>query len=493
MKKFTFLFFLIIPAISFAQIYFGSPIAASNGGSVTASALNWETIEINPANLGRPENHTFSLSVMNVALNFQDNGLNLTNKNVISELKGIGKQDSITPTERTQMYNAVTAPGGLNTSATINWVAFSFTLPKIGGFGISLTDKIYAHAQVNPNAAKLITDFAGRKLDTKQDSAEFQSLLQADAPLLSESPAQLLDGTNTGGYHYRELNIDYGRKLLTINIPSKGTGDASFEGSEYLNYNSQKADNNSNPLIIYGGIGVKPIWGLGSYSSTISGTNSALNTEQGTYVYSDNNYTSDILSNVFTANGRGYGVDLGLTATYKKWAFAVSATDLGKITWQNNSFNPYTLHLPPTDSFPILFNNNEKILNYFLNHNPSNTGGAPNYTTELPSQFRTGISYRVGKILTLSSDFVAPLNNVQGNLINPYIAVGAHFDFFRYFGVGIGYATEKDFGNLLPLGIYINILFGIEIYVATNDAFAYINNQTGHVLSGEAGVKLLGF
>ena len=230
MKKFTFLVILVtfIPAISFAQIYFGSPIAASNGGSVTATALNWETIDINPANLGRPENHTFSLSIMNVALNFQDNGLNLASKGIISEIKGLGSQDSITPLQRMQMYNAVTAPGGLNTSTTINWVSFSFTLPHIGGFGVALTDRIFAHAQVNQNAAKLITDF----VDVK-DSATLVQLAHKDSSLLAKSPAQLLDGTNAGGYHYRELDIDYARKILTINIHSKGTGEASFENSEY--------------------------------------------------------------------------------------------------------------------------------------------------------------------------------------------------------------------------------------------------------------------
>jgi Family of unknown function (DUF5723) len=491
MKKFTFLVLGItfLPAISFAQIYFGSPIAASNGGSVTATALNWETIDINPANLGRPQNHTFSLSIMNVALNFQDNGLNLASKGIIPEIKGLGSQDSITPQQRQQMYDAVTKPGGLNTSTTVNWVAFSFTLPHIGGFGIALTDRMFAHAQVNPSAAKLITDFVGVK-----DSSTLVRLAHQDSALFTKSPAQLLDGTNAGGYHYRELDIDYARKILTINIHNKGTGDASFENSEYFNYATQKAESKTTPLIIYGGIGIKPIWGLGSYSSTLSGVSDLINSEEGSYVYSDPDYTKNLFSDIFKANGRGFGTDLGLTATYKKWALAVSANDIGKITWHNNSFGPYVVNFPPLDSIPILFKNNADILKRFY-HQPSsdNTGGFPDYTTELPTQFRAGLSYQVGKILTLSSDFVAPLNNVQGNLLAPYYAVGAHFDFWRYFGVGIGYATEKGFGNLLPMGIYLNILFGVEIYVGTNDAFAYINNQTGHVLSAEFGVKILGF
>lgn len=478
MKRITVLVFLIFPVISFAQIYFGSPIAASNDGSVTATAKNWEAIEINPANLGWSDNHTFSFSIANVALNFADNGVTL------NQIENLNIGDSITPQQRQEIYNAVTAPGGLNVSATINWAAFSFTIPKVGGFAISLTDKLYAHAELSPNAARIMTDLIGVK-----DSVQLQQTINKDSNLLKETPAQILDGSNAGGYQYRELNIDFGRKLLTIETHSVAKGGASFENSEFFD-TTKTSHVEDNPIVIYGGIGFKPIWGLGSFNSVISGGE---NTQEGSYVYGNTNYLQNIYSNILTANGRGYGVDLGLSATYKKWALGVSAIDLGQITWQNNSFQPFPAKFPPGDSLYDDFQNNAKILNYFIDHNASNTGGQPNYTTQLPSQFRTGISYKVGRLLTLSSDFVAPLNNVEGNLLSPYYAVGAHFDLFRIVGLGIGYATEKGFGNLLPMGIFINVFYGFEVYVGTNDAFAYISNSTGHVLSGEAGIKLLGF
>lgn len=482
MKKFTFLIFLITPAVSFAQIYFGSPIAASNGGSVTATAKNWEAIEINPANLGWSENHTFSLSLANIGLNFADNGLNLASSSVVNELKHVTSQDSITQTERTQMYSAVTAPGGLNLSATINWAAFSFTLPKVGGFAFSLTDKIYAHIQLSPNAARILDDLSGVK-----DTAQLKALAIKDEYLLQQTSAQIADGTNAGGYHYRELNIDYGRKIITIPSYTAGAGGASFEHSEFLD-TSTTGNLTYTPIEIYAGFGFKPIWGLGSYNAMVTGGE---NVEQGSYVYTSN-YLQNIFSDMLHANGRGYGVDLGLSATYKKWAVGFSVTDLGSITWHNNSFQPLALKFPPIDSIPSILDNNGKLFNYFVSHNASNTGGAPDYTTQLPSQFRTGISYKVGRLLTLSSDFVAPLNKVEGNLLNPYYAIGAHVDLFRIIGFGVGYATEKDFGNLVPVGIFVNIFYGFEVYVGTNDILAYLNT-TGHVLSGSAGIKLLGF
>ena len=484
MKKFTLLCFLVLPAISFAQIYFGSTVAASQGGSVNATAENWEAIEVNPANLGWASNHTFSFSIANVGVNFADNGLNLASNSVISELKHVGSQDSITPTERTQMYNAVTAPGGLNISSTVTWAAFSFTIPKIGGFGISLTDKVYAHVQLSNNAARLLDDLSGVK-----DSATLVAAAIKDSALLKQTSAQIADGTNAGGYHYRELNIDFGRKLFTIPTHNTGRGGASFENSEFLD-TARNAYLKYNNIEVFGGIGFKPIWGLGSYSSVVTGGE---NVEEGTYVYSNPNYGQNIASNIFTANGRGFGVDLGLSATFKDWTAGVSVTDIGKITWQNNSFQPLVLKFPPLDSINYLFNNNGKLFNYFVSHNESNTGGAPNYTTQLPTQFRAGLSYKLTRLVTVSSDYVAPLNTVQGNLLNPYYAVGANINVFRWVGVGVGYATEKGFGNLMPVGFFINVFYGFEVYAGTNDLIAYIGNSNGHVLSGSAGIKIFGF
>ena len=66
MKKFTPLIFLLLPALAFGQIDFGSPAAAALGGAVTATARDWAAIEINPANLGWHDNHPFSVSIVNV-------------------------------------------------------------------------------------------------------------------------------------------------------------------------------------------------------------------------------------------------------------------------------------------------------------------------------------------------------------------------------------------------------------------------------------------
>jgi len=463
-----------------AQIAFGSPSAAAMGGAVTATVKDWEAIEINPANLGWSSNHTLSMSIANVGVNIQDNALSLTKlKQLQPALDSMNGHGIIPPAQRQQMIDAMSAPGGINLTASITWAAISFSIPKIGGFAVNLTDELFVHAQLGQNAAKVITDL------WDNDSTGIAALLKQDPDLFTNNPTTLLSGSSAGGYHYRELNIDYGRKLLSINVHGHGTGGASFENSEYLGAKSKTSDTISSPLVIYGGFGVKPIWGLGDYNGNIVGTQ---NTEEGTYVYANPNYTNNMLGKVFMANGRGFGVDLGLSASYKKWKLGMSAIDLGKITWQNNTFLNTTVIFPAVDTLYNIIQKNSKAFNYFTRR-----GNGPNYTTQLPSKFRTGVSYQMSKGILLSGDLVAPLNSVEGNLQHPYVAVGAHINLFNLMNVSIGYAGEKEFPNVVPAGVFVALMGGFEVFVATDDLLAYLNQNDGRVISAEAGIKLFGF
>jgi len=490
MKKITLLIFLVTPAISFAQVDFGSPTASAMGGAVTSSARAWEAIGINPANLGYKDNPPFSMSIANVGINLVDNGLTIPEARAFNT-SGLGTDSSTTgQMARQQILNALTCPGGLNLSMRVNLASFSFNIPKIGGLAISLTDEIYGHLQLGQNAATLITDALTVSQGNKNSVLPF---INKDSSMLIH-PNQIFNGSSAGGYDYREINIDYGRKLLTIQTHSAPDGGASFENSDYL-AKPKKTDTTSAPIEIYGGGGFKPVWGFAGYNGPIDATQNIL---EGTNV----TYPGALLKYPFEANGRGYGIDLGLSATYKKFKFAISAIDLGKITWQNNYyFTPYSKK--NVDSIENALLNQAKNGGSVTVGNSSNPiqnvlqyigyqKAAPNFTTQLPSKFRTGVSYEPISSIILSADFVAPLNTVQGNILNPYYAAGLHIKFFQIFAFSVGAASEKGFGTIIPAGFFLN-MGGAEIFVATNDVFAFVNNSTSHVISASFGIKLFGF
>ena len=192
---------------------------------------------------------------------------------------------------------------------------------------------------------------------------------------------------------------------------------------------------------------------------------------------------------MFQANGRGLGIDLGLSASYKKWKLGMSVTDIGHIKWQNIDFTPTTIKFPTNyDSLRNYIQNNAKILNYFYNQSPG-----PDYTNQLPTKFRLGLSYQLTKGIGFSSDFVAPLNSVPGNLLKPYIAACTQINVFHYIELNVGIATESQFNYVVPVGVFVNFIGGFDFYVGTNDATAFLNNYSGHVLSAAAGIRICGF
>jgi hypothetical protein len=234
----------------------------------------------------------------------------------------------------------------------------------------------------------------------------------------------------------------------------------------------------------------KPVFGLADINSSITDGVLQTNAAYVSEVKTPKSLYSPI-GDIFHAVGRGYGVDMGLSATYRNWKFGVSAIDLGVITWQNNQILsisvPSAMNQIITDSSEGLLNK-ESIFKYLVQ-----PGNGPNYTTELPSKFRAGLSYQVSKGILLDGDFVAPLNNVAGNIINPYVAVSSQINVFNYFDLGIGIATEKQFGYIVPAGLVLNFISGSEIFVGSNDILAFIGNRNDHVISLNVGIKLFGF
>jgi hypothetical protein len=488
--------------MSFAQVDFGSPASAARGGATTASSKDWEAIEINPANLGHSDNKVFSLTIMNVGVNFQDK--DLAASQVTGHITNFNLKDSANLQE---LKNWVTAPGGFNFSTTVNWLAFSLCIPKLGGLGISLTDEAYFHTQLTPTFADILFNGINAPEFNRFRSLEGIKSIDSLESAISRIPgdetylqtlSQQFNGSNAGGYHYRELNIDYGHKLYSLAIHSGVKGGASFENSEYINPKVKTSDTVTNYLDIFGGFGFKPIWGFADLDATAADgvltSNDALVNN-----YPKNIYQLHGLGSLFNNTGHGYGIDLGLSATYKKWKLGFSVIDLGKITWQNNQLittNALTPNELNTALLEIIQDTNgglnetkaeNQILKDFVN-----TGHGPDYTTDLPSKFRSGISYQVSHGILLSSDFVVPLNKVSGNLINPYWSVGAQIHFFNILDFSVGYVTEKSIGNFIPVGIFLSTVGSTQLFIATNDITAYLSNSTGHEVSLAFGIRVFG-
>ncbi len=465
MKKIILFFIvtLVYPVYSFAQIDLSLPVATARGGAVTAVVTDWEAIGINPSNLGWKSNHKFSVSILNVGLSIQSSALDFqTIKNAFTH-----PNDTFSMVQKQHFAQVLSNPNGLNMYGDVNWLAFSFQVPKVGGFAVNLRDRVTAHLTLSPTASAIL--FEG-----------LQSAAYQDTNITSQKISHVLDGSNFSYYQYRELNLDWGRKLFQIGGGGGGGQVSAFDTRSSGAIGSSATDTDDfNAFKVYGGIGLKYLWGLANVYANIENAtlvgHSSITSSYGINYGDIPNFNPSSVGNLFNNTGHGYAMDLGLSAVYKKWKFGVSATDLGSILWQHNTLVAVDTTMPHLAPGNNGINSWSQIGNFALADNSIlSFKPGPDYNLALPAMLRTGASYAIVKRITLSADAVFPLNNVLGNIETPFFALAGQFDLCKGISVCTGFAGSQVYGFEMPLGITLGLKNYIQFYLATSDILTYL-------------------
>jgi hypothetical protein len=456
MKKLLFTsYFLFLTCILFAQVDNGLPGATGMGGVANGIVRDWECIGVNPSNLGWENNHKFSISTLIFGISVQSRALDYGQlRNAI-----IHPSDTFSTADKKNFAALFTAKDGLNMQANLTWLTFSFAVPKVGGFAMNVRDRTFGNVTLNKNAADIL--FMGVKAPVFQDTL---ALLQNPQNL-----SKLFDGTKVSFMHYREINFDYGTKIIGFG----GTKDSST-------------------VSIYGGIGFKYIWGLGDFemiadNGVLTG-HSAFSSKYGINYGTIQNFTPQNSSGIFPSVGNGTAWDLGAGIGIGKMKITFSATDIGQIKWSKNVLTAQDTLLPKPSQFNyngITSWNMAQQANHMFNDSglvKFKPGSA--YTTQLPAKFRMGIGYQFTKRFALGADIVMPMNNNPSNLENAYFAVGAQLVLASNLLISFGVAGNSTYGFSLPAGIKLGHFFKImEVSIATNDLLTYFNRGSNPNIS----------
>lgn len=448
MKKSTFvscILFLYSPFL-WAQVQYVLPVGSAKSGAITAVANDWEVIGVNPANLGWDNNDKISFTVINPGVSVQAGALNMKAVNLLRH----GNDSTQLSTTRQIAGSA----HGTNLFADINWFAFSLKLNKIGTFAIGLRDKAMLNVIVSPAGTTLITQNGH-----VSDSVALHKLV----------------GSSVSLYQYREMNIDFGRKLFETG------GQKTSNDDYYVNYNVRYSNYigqgnvtdtapgaDSDAFKVYGGIGLKYIWGETYFNGNVD--NSGINADYA--VPSD----FPAFSPLSAANpGHGLAADLGVSALYKKWTFGISATDLGSVTWRQSSFT-----IADTTIFGL--NNINTVINKIDSNTVTDYKRTRNVTMLLASKLRLGSAYQLSKRIILSADIIFPLNNAISNLNGPYFALGTQISAGKVLILNAGIATTADYGTSVPLGISLCAGHAVQMYFGTNDVLTFLGkNYNGNI------------
>jgi Family of unknown function (DUF5723) len=451
-KQLLFIGLLLLSINALSQIDNGTTTATGKGGASTALLRNWDAIGINPSNLGWFDNHMVSIGVFNFGITAQSDALQ--SKALRKAL--INPSDTFTGADKAFYAKSFNSPNALNLQTNLTWGAASVYFPKLGGIAVSLRDRAYAHVGLNKNAADLI--FNGQNAAFLQDTSTYTKTL-----------GQLFDSTNISFLHYRELNFAYGRRLI-------GTG---------------TEDENGNPAFqLYGGIGLKILWGFSSIDAqaengVLSG-NGSISTDYNVNYSAINNFTPQSSSLVFNANGTGMAFDAGASIILKgKFIFGASLTDVGSITWKNNQlFSADTLMTAP-DTTNMGLNSWDVATQSsfaFANNGLLNYGPGSNFKTVLPSRLRLGAGMKFEKF-EMALDLVLPLANKDLNLSSPYMAIGAEYNILGFVKINAGFSGNPDLGWSVPVGVIAGIGGVVELGIATGDILTFLDKSRDPYLS----------
>lgn len=434
-------FLLVCGIAASAQIDMGVPAAAGMGGTSTAMLGNYDCLGINPANLGWRENYKFTFTLANVGLSAQSRALDFPT------LRGaiLHPSDTFTQAQKDQYAQSFATPEGFNLNANVNWFAASIYFPKFGGLAVNVRDRAFGHVTLSQTAADIM--FNGVNSQGYQDSSAY-----------GQNMSSYLDGTRLSLLHYREVNIAYGRKLFGF-----GT----------------KTESGEQPIEFFGGFGFKLIWGLGNLDVKIGDgqvTGNSSMTSSYNINYGDiQNFQSVTPSSLFKSVGQGTAMDFGFSAVInEKIRAAISVTDIGSITWNENLLIASDTTMPNFDSLMTGFESwdlnsqSEFFMKDFMNYEP----GA-GYVTKLPGRMRLGYGMKIGERINVGMDIVIPLNKTLYNIQSPYISIGGEFKVAEIFRVQTGFAGNKEIGWNVPLGITLGPLGFFEIGLATGDVLTY--------------------
>lgn len=443
----------LFTSAAFSQVDLGLPSATGKGGAATGILYDWECIGINPANLGWENNHRLSISTMIFGISAQSAALDYTQlKNAI-----MNPDEKFTAADKQNYAAAFSQAEGLNLQSNMNWFTFSFRVPKVGGFAMNLRDRTAGHIKLNKNAAEIL--FMGDQAPIFKDTAFW---LQ---PNPEKTVGKVYEGSEVGYMHYRELNLSYGAKLFGIG----GTKDSS-------------------KVSVYGGVGFKYLWGMGNFemeaSNGVFTGHSALSSKYGIDYGTVNNFSPD--KSASTA-GSGSAFDIGAGVRIGKIQIALSAVDMGKITWDknvlvvNDTILDSTLVTQGLNSWNVtgqasqMFSADSGMMEF---------KPGPAYETQMLSKFRLGVGFQISKRMVAGADLVLPMSDNPSNLAGAFFAAGTEIYLADNFAFSIGFAGNSTYKFAMPFSVTFGRFFKIcELRIATNDILTYLSPGAGPNLS----------
>lgn len=470
----------------FAQSEMSVFTATGRGGVATTFVTDYQSIGINPANLGwSPKNDKkISLGLLEMGFSIYSDAL------VKSELTASLKKGNadFTIEEKAQAAKDFTDAG---LTANIDIALLSLAVQpseKVGGFAFGIKERFQWHSDFSKQLSEILflgynSEYFTHLLIDKLDSlgfpvvdgagnpvydtilneddlpADTMELIQKGITLAPKLFSEIMDGSRMSMSWYREYNLSYGRMLLS----------------------------NDN-LSIYAGVGLKYLVGLAIIEARIddgtfeaySAITPALGIDYGDSAQAANPSSVESGGIIPKQVGSGMGFDFGVSVLIgEKLKLGAAVNDIGSITWDGNVYqvdNDSLLNLSTAGfgSYNILVEAQQVMGDDGM----FDWSGVVEKKVSLATNVRFGGSFMVSKKLEAGLDIIIPLNDVAGSYGNALIGLGVDFIPIPWLQLNTGITTGGNYGFNLPIGVVVMIGEGAwSMGVASRDAVTFFSDN----------------
>jgi hypothetical protein len=421
---------LLLATPALAQNELSNFSATGRGGVVNTFAVDYQALNINPANLGREGGPRVAFTIGEVGAGAGSQSLTRTQFQKLV----FHSNDAISAAERTDLVNNLTSDNTLNFNADVTAFGLSVRLPAgLGGLAFSAHQRLNGHLAFNRDGADIVVNGRNAALIQQYYDAAGNPRGGNTPPLLSTA----LDGTTIQLATTNEYNVGYGVQVLSVPgvlkltagvgyryIQGIGIADARFRGGSGLSAYSA----------------LSPVFGF-DYSAALRG-NASFNYQNGGQLQ---------------PVGTGNGFDVGLAAEIGKIVrVGVSLTDLGSMTWRGNllTINDQQLRFPQytgTTDYNVI----QGIIDQFANDQKSLFTYQPSreYRASLPAKLRLGGGVRISEYFEAGLDITVPLNQVAGNLPSTFVGAGLDYKPVRWLRLSSGVSGGAGYRASLPFGL----------------------------------------
>lgn len=423
----------------YGQMYYQDGRQVCCGDSLLTGS--YQTLSINPANLGRAGRLQKSIGILQIGGNFYSHGLDK------GQLLDFAFSDKLLSEPQKEAIIANETPSEnffYDGNIEINWVSFSLASPKMGGIAINVKDQVFSTLTLPNSVIGLLIQ--GTNSDTYQAATNPDAL------------SRIADGTFGNFHHLRTASVGYGRRVV-------GTG----------KWN------------LYLGGTYKHIWAIGYYQAQI---------EQG--VFSGRSAFSDFYSinygllNLNTASGRrellsdvgtGQAIDIGGSLDVNdKINIGVSIIDIGSIKWKDQVVEYQGDFSRVIDSLGSgLVNSYDFSEEATGLYDLMESGTGESFTSQLHTRLRAQGTFRIKQSLNASFDVSLPLREESPDVLNyqpTLIAGNLNWEVMpKLLTLNSGVLYSEKWGMRMPFGIMFGIKDAAMLSVSTADLLTFLSGR----------------